>query len=626
MKRNVCSKAIIATISTLATISPIFIATGNTIKSTNTFSQSKAVETTDVEYNLNSRASDYTVQLPNDQYANYDYHNAFANAYDKNFALGLNNKIMNYTNGWIGTSGNSIAISSFAGNDSSRNISQVTNVPSDPYSTFSSMISTQNGLSVIKTPVDSADYIWEAGLQSMCTYSEANVWDNIVWRTKTDNGVKAARNNKGGTILSTTIDNDCAISCSLQVTGGSYSPVSTLRFDTNNQYTDTDPEITSATGMTQSSQSNYIGGAYTYVKTGFDHDGVQTVDVFSGNTTYSGDTIQFKPIDVSPTDKEKYSASQWLKDNVTQLYKRVSINLTNGFPGSLKDAVTFSANDDSGTISIIYSPKTRLSNGVVAAENRTITKTIIDGFGPGSTILTGFSTPEWGGNAEIDSIDNTWIQRNILNNINDFITNVPPSFAINDIAIGPITKNYREGKISFTLTLNGVYPKGTSLKLDSFTITGFQKQNKDTTGPGAIVINNQGSSDSSDLWMWVGIGIGSAVVVAGVITGVIIYLKKKGNTKTAKVNSITKGPANNNKLGFSGPSGQKPGPSKPGASAPSKPGGVPKGPAPRPGTGPAARPGSGPAARPGSGPAARPGMQRPSNQPPRVSISQPRRP
>lgn len=430
--------------------------------------------------NADSKAENTDVVIALDKFASYKYNNAFRNKYSSSFALGVNTLTAStdWTNGQLfySSSDASIKFKAWYQNDSRRTISNTEAVVADPFAVMQSgnMDISQNMIALKTNDLLNGSIQFREALTSMKNVGNAITWNGITdWdaagnQSTTD---KYQSDTMDKVICQAYIQENTSVSAAINIGSNNSGTVpSELRFNSSGGLTDDSDKISSCPELSHlvDNSNNYAGITFVNSTINGTTAGSQTVAAYSGDTTFGNDPIEFTDINVENADKENITPSEWLKSNTSLFDNKITINMNNGYPGVLSNAVSIVPNDATGEIKAVFKPQKILKSGCVA--------------------------------------------------------------------------NYTDRSYEKTL------------------ISGFKSVHPD--------VQLSQSSDSSDLWMWVGIGVGSAVVVAAAITTVILVLKKKKTSKkNLKVNSVS---SNNKRLALSNGTppkapGQRPVPPRPGA-------------------------------------------------------------
>lgn len=391
MKKN---KTITNKIKSILIVSGMFALSSPLLASYANYSeQINSSLTTKVVSQVNKAADtpSYSVLLPNSSYYSYSYNNEFASTYNSNFGLGVNTTSENWTNGYLKYDGRSVIFQAWYQNTANRSISGTLDVDADPWGSMQTgnIPNYTNQLAIKRTDIMSGNDQFKQAVSSMKNTGSAITWDGIkTWNTSGSTSVtnQYTEGAMEKSIISINLNDDSSVSAAINVSAGKSTALpSNIRYDQNHAVTDHAPGANTASGLSTdfNSQRNYAG--MTFTRTGFDNidrPGSQQVKVYSGDTKFPEDPIQFNGISISDDVKRTNRPSDWLRANNSQLAKTISISMQNGYPGCLANALTLVADDKAGTISAVFQPKKVLLKGcaVDPSPDQKWTKVLISGF------------------------------------------------------------------------------------------------------------------------------------------------------------------------------------------------------------------------------------------------------
>ncbi len=302
-----------------------------------------------------------------------NYNNTFANNYSTSLSMGINRTSSNWTNFMFSGSSSSCSISGYIGDsDDRRAQTSDGDVRVDWYLTPSNdeMANYYNSSFMIRKsfadPVkvkDNSEQIKStksvSGGYRFYEYQVYNESSNS-WTTNTISG--------DGTYATTRYAANESVSVGLRLSQKSADVVSNLKISSSGGNTDSGTLTSNVSGLSKNdtSRGSYLikSACYTFANQSFGRSDDKS-DVYSGTTSaIDQNAISFTPITVADADK-KLKASEYLTQYQSDIEKNISITLTNGYPGSVYDALTFNADDEAGTISATFAPKSVLENGVV---------------------------------------------------------------------------------------------------------------------------------------------------------------------------------------------------------------------------------------------------------------------
>lgn len=380
-KNKKCKLAIIFMGSILSTSSLLFLAS--------TCSQNIK---DNLEINNNAIKSIPKVTIASDKFAAYSYNNSFADKYDFNFTIGVNTltPTSDWTNGMLKLESGIIKFKAWFEKDERRSISNTEDVVTDPWASIENGNKNQraNMIAIRRTSLVDGSIQFREALSKMINTGSAITWDDITdWDDKGNVRVnhEYATGAYGKQICTVPLNNNSAVSAAINIgSDGSGTMVSELRYNTTGAVTDDSDKISACPELSHTFNNQNIYAGITFVKSNLNSVkplSNQTLAVYSGDTTFTEQPINFKNIDIPASIKTEVLPSKWLSSNANALDEKISIQMTNGYPGIMTNSVTIIPNDRTGEIKAVFKPQYVLKSGCVASyTGKPFEKVILSGF------------------------------------------------------------------------------------------------------------------------------------------------------------------------------------------------------------------------------------------------------
>ncbi len=328
----------------------------------------------------------------------FDYGNSFANSYSSNIVIGINNLSNDWTNIALRCGGNTVSFNGYAQmNDSGRIVTDSTVGDKNWYTSIKGGTYSSNGSGFFGSLMDfnaNEVAVTTSGDMQAMNMSEAYTFNQIMRSTNGSTPTAETTITTSDTSLQTPVYTSFDVGANQALSVGiklhSYTTVvSEMRMATNgSDITDSAPKIntyTSSLSQFWDSTTKTEGATVTYANQNF---GVASdgLDVFSGTTeTINANNLVVNPITSLTGEEKRLSASEYLAKNRAKVAQAVSLKLKNAYPGTVYNSLSFATNDDKGTISVQFKPKSILVNGVARPyTGSAIVKEVVTGFTPSS--------------------------------------------------------------------------------------------------------------------------------------------------------------------------------------------------------------------------------------------------
>lgn len=386
MKKSNCRKIGLFAASAMVGISSALILTTTSM-------QSQAITKNVNQVNTSARATNNNVVIGMDKFASYNYNNAFSKAYNSSFALGVNTltSSSDWTNGQLlySSSEGVVQFKAWYQDDYRRTISNTQSVVADPFAVMQSgnMDISDNMIALKCNDLLNGSVQEKEALSSMTNTGGAITWNGITdWDAAGNESTidEYEANQMGKVICELSIEDNTSISAAINIgSNNSGTMASELRYNTSGGLTDDSNKITSCSELSQvvDNTNNYAGLTFVRSSINGSTPGAQMVAVYSGDTVFNGNAINYIDINVPASQKSSLSASQWLSKNKTAFDGKIAIDMTNGFPGVLTNSLSIVPNNKTGEIKAVFKPITVLKSGsVVNYTGKSYEKVLVSGF------------------------------------------------------------------------------------------------------------------------------------------------------------------------------------------------------------------------------------------------------
>ncbi len=304
------------------------------------------------------------------------YNNTFANNYATSLTMGINRTTDNWTNYLINGDASYVQLYQYVSDtDTNRAITSDKDVSKDWYKkpTDAEMKNYYNSAFMVKRSFNdpSKELTGTTQLTSSKQVSSGEFfryYGHDIYDASSNTWTTVS-STSDGEISKATYGANESVSVGIRLSQKNANVLSDIKFNPDGGNTDSGTRLANMNGISyvDTVNSNYkvYTGCYTFANQSFGRSD-------DGSEVYSGTTAALDPttmtllgeIKKDPKDA-KLTATQYLNKHQADIEAKIKISLTNGYPGSVYDAITFSADDSAGTISASYLPKAVLVNGVV---------------------------------------------------------------------------------------------------------------------------------------------------------------------------------------------------------------------------------------------------------------------